>query len=107
LEGIVEGMLGRGTLAIVVPSSDQLQLLKEKWERASLNLIVEFLSPYSAKENQIKVLANKLKDKKPDLIFLDCFGFDRKTKEIFKEITHKPVLLPRNLIGKIAREILK
>jgi protein AroM len=107
LESILKGMLEKGVLAIVVPSQDQISFMKEKWERAGLNIIVESLSPYSTKENQIKVLANKLKEEKPDLIFLNCFGFDRKTKELFREITHKPVLLPRTLIGRIAKEIIE
>jgi protein AroM len=42
-----------------------------------------------------------------DLIVLDCLGFNKKTKSIFREVTGKPVLLPRTLVARIAREIIE
>jgi protein AroM len=55
----------------------------------------------------VREKALKLKSADVDLIVLDCLGFNKKTKAIFREVTGKPVLLPRTLVARIAREIIE
>ena len=106
IKNAVNAILGKGKLGIVVPSSDQIQTAGNKWETTNLDVIFETLSPYSCTEQQIIEKADKIKNEDVDIIVLDCIGFDQKTKTIFRDITKKPVLLPRTLIGSVLREII-
>jgi len=109
LENIVRSILQEGTIADIVPSPDQIQLNEERWRRTNPNLevIVEAVSPYTETDAKIEKVAEKIAKTKANLIVLDCFGFNREVKRIFRKITGKPVLLPRTLLGRIARELIE
>ncbi|MFQ5824780.1 MAG: AroM family protein [bacterium] len=106
LRNMVRGILEKGKLGVIVPSADQIQTMEKKWKRNNLNVVSEAVSPYTGTEIDIIETANKIKNFNVDLIVLDCIGFNRKTKAIFREVIKKPVLLPRTIIGRIAREIV-
>jgi protein AroM len=44
--------------------------------------------------------------KNVDLIVLDCIGYTLKMKEKLKEMTGKPVLLPRSILARVIRELI-
>ncbi len=103
----VQGVLDRGRLGAIVPSPDQIPAMKKKWERTHLEVVAEAVSPYTGTTEEIRETAHKIKAAAVDLIVLDCLGFNRQAKAIFREITGKPVLLPRTVVGRVAREIVE
>lgn len=107
LHNIVKGILEKGRLGVIVPSPDQIPTVEKKWGRSNLYVVPGAVSPYTGTEKEIIETANKVKNSNVDLIVLDCMGFNRETKEIFREVTKKPVLLPRTILGRIAREIIE
>jgi protein AroM len=107
LGNIVKGILEKGRLGVIVPSPDQIPTVEKKWGRSNLYVVSKAVSPYTGTGKEIIETANKVKNFNVDLIVLDCIGFNRKTKSIFREVTKKPVLLPRTILGRIAREILE
>ncbi|NIM15314.1 MAG: AroM family protein [Candidatus Aminicenantes bacterium] len=104
---VVKGILDKGRLGVIVPSPGQISAMKKKWGRANLYVVSEAVSPYRGTEKEIFETANKVKNFNVDLIVLDCMGFNKKAKAIFREVTQKPVLLPRTILGRIAREIVE
>jgi protein AroM len=107
LRNIVNGILEKGRLGVIVPSPDQILTEEKKWGRCNLYVVSEAVSPYTGTEKEIIETANKVKSSHVDLIVLNCIGFNRETKAIFREVTQKPVLLPRTILGKITGEILE
>lgn len=107
LRNIVRGILEKGRLGVIVPSSDQIPTVEKKWGRSNLYVVSKAVSPYTGTEKEIIDTADKLKNFNVDLILLDCIGFNRETKAIFRKVTKKPVLLPRTILGRIAREIIE
>ncbi|OQW32776.1 MAG: hypothetical protein A4E19_05300 [Nitrospira sp. SG-bin1] len=107
LQSMVKATLKEGKLGVIIPSPDQIQATKKKWHGTGFSVVVEAISPYTGTEKKIIEIANRFKKLKVDLIILDCIGFTRMTKAIFREITKKPVLLPRTVLGRIAREIVE
>jgi len=109
LENILRGILQEGVIADIVPSADQISLMEERWKRTNPNLkvIVETVSPYTGTDAEIEKVAEKIAKTNANLIILDCLGFNRKVKTIFRKITKKPVLLPRTLLGRIAGELIE
>jgi protein AroM len=102
LEKLVTAVLPSGLLAAVVPSSDQIPMLRKKWEKTGLSIFCESLSPYTGTENHMKAVALRIKEQKPDLVVLDCLGYSRKVQNFFRDIIGKPVILPRTLLGNLA-----
>jgi len=105
--GILEKEKGKGRLGVIAPSSDQITAVKKKWERTHLRVVVEAVSPYTGDREDVEKTARKISDSDVDLIVLDCLGFDKTTKSIFRSITHKPVLLPRTIVARVARELME
>ena len=109
LENMLRGILQEGVIADIVPSADQISLMEERWKRTNPNLkvIVETVSPYTGTREEIEKIAKKIREKDVDLVVLNCLGFNRGVKTIFRKITKKPVLLPRTLLGRIAGELIE
>jgi protein AroM len=107
LQSMVKAILKKGKLGVIVPSLDQIQATEKKWDSTNFAVVSEAVSPYTGTEKEIIEIANKFRNLKVDLIILDCIGFNRLTKAVFRNVTKKPVLLPRTIIGRIAREIVE
>lgn len=105
LQSMVHAILSKGEIGVIVPSFDQIQTTKEKWNSTGISVVMETVSPYSGTEEQVIGIANKFKDLRVDMTILDCIGFTRMVQRLFRNVTKKPVLLPRSIIGRIAREI--
>ncbi|MBA7571301.1 hypothetical protein ES708_13060 [subsurface metagenome] len=108
MENIVKGILQEGVIADIVPSADQISLMEKRWNRTNPNLkaIFDTVSPYTGTEKEIEKVAEKIAKTDANLIILDCLGFSKRVKTIFRKITEKPVLLPRTLLGRIAGELI-
>lgn len=100
---LVQGMLTKEKkLGVVIPSSEQIEQTKKKW--GHLNPVVAVTSPYENSEG-IQEAAKKLRAKNVDLTVLDCIGYTKQMKQKVKEITGKPVILPRTLLATLSREL--
>lgn len=102
---VVESILPQGKLGILIPSPDQIEETEEKWSHIGVETKILVVSPYLGKEEEFKKAARTLKD--CDLIVLDCIGYNLKAKEIMKNLTKKPVLLPRTLMAHVIRELVE
>lgn len=102
---VVESILPQGKLGILIPSPDQIEETEEKWSHIGVETKILVVSPYLGKEEEFKKAARILKD--CDLIVLDCIGYNLKAKEIMKNLTKKPVLLPRTLMAHVIRELVE
>ncbi len=107
LQSMVKAIIKKGKLGVIVPSLDQIQATKKKWNSTGFSVVVGAISPYTGTEKEIIEIANKFKNLKVDLTILDCIGFNRMTKAVFRDVTKKPVLLPRTILGRIARELVE
>ena len=105
LQGMVKAISKQLKLGVIVPSLDQIQTTKKKWDGAGFSVVVEAISPYTGTKKKIVEIAQKFRNLKVDLTILDCMGFNRMTKTVFRDVTKKPVLLPRTIVGRIAREL--
>ena len=105
ISNVVWGILKRGKLGVVVPEKDQIPLLRRKWKKKGISLVMANANPYDevkAFENAASLLAKE----KVDLIILDCIGFTPKVKELFRRLTGKPVILPQTILARILKELI-
>ena len=99
------GTLGVSNLGIIVPDPDQVEMTKRKWKGVAESIKVQSVSPYIGKEEDLIKAAKELKE--CDLIVLDCMGYSLSAKKLVKEITRKPVVLPRTLMARVIGELLE
>jgi protein AroM len=103
---VVRGILDRGKIGVLVPTPDQIPGTQKKWGKPHLDVVAEAFSPYTGDEEELKTKSYKLKEANIDLVILDCLGYGNGIKKIVRKITRKPVLLPRAMIAKVAKEML-
>jgi protein AroM len=105
LENVVRGLLPAGRLAAVVPSPKQLSILDKRWGRVCPRVVLDSVSPYTGTPADFEAAAERIKAASPDLVVLDCMGFNETVRGIFTRITGKPVILPRSLLGRMVGEL--
>ncbi len=99
---LITSLLSKGNLFVFVPMKEQIENAKRKWERTGLSVSTEVLNPYSSIQN-IDKAAESITG---DLIVFDCIGYSLDLKKRIQEITGKPAILPRSILGMTIREIL-
>ncbi|RMF91345.1 MAG: hypothetical protein D6736_05335, partial [Nitrospinota bacterium] len=105
LHKTVEGILPQGRLGILSPAPQQIPHSRKKWQREGIELVMEAASPYGKGEELVRA-AQRLKEQDPDLIVMDCIGYNAAMKEEVKAITQKPVVLSNALVARVIRELL-
>jgi protein AroM len=105
LDGVVPGIMKKGLLGVMVPSSDQLIQVKKRWSNFGLRPHVEPANPYKD-ISEVENAAARLAQANPSLIVMDCMGYSMKMKEIVRERTQKPIVLARSILMKIIAELV-
>ena len=90
-------------LGVLVPDPKQKEMAKRKWKKVVKEVQVRSVSPYVGTEEELRKQAQDLASS--ELIVLDCIGYSTRSKEIVKEVTGKPVLLPRTLMARVIGEL--
>jgi protein AroM len=105
LNRVVQGILPEGTLGVLVPSPDQIDQMRRKWEELGLEVVAESAMPYGAGD-EVASAAKRLAAEPVDLIALDCIGYTIAMKEAVRRLTGKPTILPRSILARVIRELV-
>lgn len=95
---------GGETIGIVMPKPEQLEQTLDKWTSDEIQLETVAGSPY-AENDEIEAAAAEL-GTTPDLVVLDCIGYNHEMKETVRNRTDAGVLLARSVLAKTATEVL-
>ncbi len=102
LSKMVEAISPSLSLTIIIPSSEQVEIVKEKWKIKDSNKIIS-ISPYAS---TLSDFAEKLKNVKAEqLVVMDCMGYSVEMKKLVSNILEKPVILPRTLFARVLAEM--
>jgi protein AroM len=106
LRHLVSGVLSAGRIGVIVPAADQMAAGRKRWDQAGLETVMAAVSPYSGTHEELAEAAHRIKRAHVDLVVLDCMGFNQNIKTLFKEITGRPVLLPRTVAALVINEMV-
>ncbi|WP_084604247.1 AroM family protein [Sporanaerobacter acetigenes] len=95
-----------GKIGVIVPDSSQIDQTIEYWREGGNDIFVRAVSPYKDFFDNIEKEALDFKNEELSLIVLDCMGYSLEMKKKVKEITGKPVLLPRIVMSKLLEELV-
>lgn len=105
LHAVVPKLAPNGRIGVINPDRDQIKQCLAKWAESGCTIEAVAGSPYGHIQ-EIRNAASALKQKDVDVIVMDCIGYNVKMKNIVREITGKPVILPRTLVARVIREML-
>jgi len=105
LDSFVRSVVGRGKIGVVAPALEQVPMMKRKWGREGLDVVVRSVNPY-VKTDELGAIAEELARASVDLIILDCMGFRKDSREKVRRITGKPVVLPSSLLAHSVRQLV-
>jgi protein AroM len=91
-----EGRIAR--LGVVVPAPGQIEPVRADWSTAAGEVLVLAASPYGQAAGLARA-AGVLAAWRPDLIVLDCLGFDGPMKHLVARAVGVPVVLPRTVLA--------
>jgi protein AroM len=106
LQHVVCGVLAGGKLGVMVPAAEQIPFLRRRWQKVGYDPALAAASPYVSTPEEIGEQAVRLGQEGVDLVVLDCIGFGIEAKSAVARATGRPVILPRTILARLARELL-
>jgi len=98
VRSLVSAAAGRGRIGVVVPAPGQAQLAAAEWSGMAGPVLVQAASPYGPPA-ALRRAAAALAAWRPDLVVLDCIGFDAPMRQAVAETVGVPVILPRTVLA--------
>ncbi len=98
VRNLVAAAASGARLGVVVPSAGQTGPVRSEWEPVAGSVLVLAASPYGSPA-ALGRAAEALAAFGPDLVVLDCLGFDGPMKRMVARAVGVPVLLPRTVLA--------
>lgn len=92
LHKMVEAVLPRGRLGVFSPLPEQTALIHEKWRRPGIEVFGVTLRPGSG-DDEVDQAAKAMAAHRPDLVVLDCMGYNRANKARLRRVYQGPAIL--------------
>ncbi len=89
-------------LGIVIPSKDQVERAKKKWE--SERVVAEVKSPYG-EGKAWEEIAQTFIQEKTEAVILDCIGYAAQDKQQLQNMLPSPILLPGTILAHAINQI--
>ena len=89
----------------MLPAEAQAEAGRRKMQEYGLVARVAVASPYGRSE-EIRQAAAAFRDSGVKAVVLHCIGYDAKMKAEVRQLSDRPVILARSLVGKILEELL-
>lgn len=105
LAGLAAALLSRGRLGLLVPAPEQIEKLSQKWRREGVEVVAEALLP-SADVAETEAAAARLRDRRPDLVAMDCMSYTPAAKAVVKRAVRVPTLLAVTATAAVLQELL-
>ncbi|MCJ7730969.1 AroM family protein, partial [Candidatus Bathyarchaeota archaeon] len=86
------------------PTEEQIPYAEKDFGRPGIKLYADSVSPYEPED--VEGLLKRLEKEKPDLIFLNCFGFPTELKSRIQKATGKPTIHSSSLIARVLKELV-
>ncbi|MFQ5855881.1 MAG: AroM family protein [Anaerolineae bacterium] len=92
-------------LGVLIPLPEQVEEARARWSEVTPELAVAPASPYGD-PNRIPQAALELLDQEPELIIMDCMGFQEEHRQAVKTVTGAPTVLANAAISRLLAEVL-
>lgn len=101
----VNALLDNGSLGVIMPHEDQMDLMRSKWTTQRRRFLGASASPYTSADALVDV-SRELERDGANMIVLDCMGFTSEMKETVARSVNMPVILANRLVGRVLEELI-
>jgi len=105
--GVISALAQGSRLGVVKPSAGQVDAERERYRALGIEAVVTSASPYVGEERLelARQAGETLRGAGCDMIWMTCIGMDEPMREIVAEVTGKPVILARSILGRVIAEL--
>jgi protein AroM len=91
-------------LGVIVPIDQQRESYRARWSRVDPRVTVVVASPYDDPARLVDA-AEELRRAGASLVVMECMGFTSGMKQIVRDITGAPALLPATVLARVLAEL--
>src|SRR5439155_23663909 len=104
LAAIVDATFDGGRLGVIVPIKQQQASSATRWSRVDPGVVVTVASPYDDSSRLIAA-AEELRRAGVSLVVMECQGFTGAMKQVVRDVTGAPALLPTSVLARFLAEL--
>jgi protein AroM len=106
--GVVSSLAYGRKLGIIKPSAGQVEKERARYAQLGIDATVTSASPYlgPTRLEHVREAAETLRDAQCDLIWMTCIGMDESMRDVVAEVTGKPIILARSILGRVIGELV-
>ena len=104
LAAVVDAAFDGGRLGVIVPIKEQQASSAARWSRVDPGVMVTVASPYD-EPSRLIAAAEELHRARATLIVMECQGFTRTMKQVVRDVTGAPALLPASVLARFLAEL--
>jgi len=104
LTAIVDATFDGGRLGVIVPIKQQQASSTARWSRVDPGVVVTVASPYDD-SSRLSAAAEELRRAGVSLVVMECQGFTGAMKQVVRDVTGAPALLPMSVLARFLAEL--
>jgi protein AroM len=104
MAAMVDAAFDGGRLGVIVPIAQQRDAYGARWSRVDAHVAVAVASPYEDPARLVAA-AEALRRAGVSLVVMECMGFTSGMKQIVRDVTGAPALLPASVLARVLSEL--
>ena len=105
LAAMVDATFEGGRLGVLVPIAEQVDSSAKRWARVDARVLVTAASPYDDASRLIAA-CETLRRGGVSLVVMECQGFTGAMKQVVRDVTGAPALLPASVLARVLAELV-
>jgi protein AroM len=104
MNAMVDAVFDGRRLGVIVPIEPQRDSYRARWSRVDPGVAVVVASPYDDPARLVDA-AEELRRAGVSLVVMECMGFTSGMKQIVRDVTGAPALLPATVLARVLAEV--
>ena len=104
MSAMVDAAFDGRRLGVIVPIVEQRDSYRARWSRVDPRVTVVVASPYDDPAHLVDA-AEELRRAGASLVVMECMGFTSGMKQIVRDVTGVPALLPATVLARVLAEL--
>jgi protein AroM len=104
MSAMVDAVFDGSRLGVIVPIVEQQAPYRARWSRVDPRVIVAVASPYDDAARLVEA-AEELRRAGVSLVVMECMGFTSAMKQVVRDVTGVPALLPASVLARVVAEL--
>ena len=104
MAAMVDAVFDGRRLGVIVPIVEQRDSYRARWSRVDPRVTVVVASPYDDPSRLVDA-AEQLRRAGVSLVVMECMGFTSAMKQIVRDVTGVPALLPASVLARVLAEL--